>query len=83
MAAAEADACAPCMMDSRDGTGDGDGGNEICVMGMPVEGGGGGGVGGAPVDGTAAVVASGAESISEMTGTEAGKAGMPPYPGRP
>lgn len=29
----------PCMIDDRDGTGDGDGGKEICVIGMPVDGG--------------------------------------------
>lgn len=75
----------PCMMDSNDDTGDGDGGKEICVMGTPVVGnGGGGGEWAAPVDGIAAVAAIGADDsggaaeISEMTGPDAARAAIPP-----
>ena len=33
---------APCMMEDRDGMGEGDGGKEMCVIGTPIDGGGGG-----------------------------------------
>lgn len=50
------------MMEDSEGTGDGDAGKGIWVMGTPVEGGNVG---------------------SEMVGSDAGRAGMPPYPGSP
>ena len=33
---------APCMIDDRDGTGEGEGGNEMWVIGIPMDDGGGG-----------------------------------------
>ena len=72
-----------CMMDEKDGMGDGEWGNTIWVMGTPV-------VGGGCWEDTAPETwtdgldagkvgrAGGAESSSEITRTEAGRAGMPP-----
>lgn len=75
---------APCMMEDREGTGDGECGKEIWVMGTPVDGGGGGrdralvmvtpvvGVGGAAWNG-------GAENgNAEMPGADAGRPEMLP-----
>jgi hypothetical protein len=69
------------------GTGDGDGGKQIWVMGTPVDGGGGGRVAGAVTiedeTGSAVTVdvarADGVDTanISEKSGAEAGNVGMP------
>ena len=75
-----------CMMDKKDGTGDGEWGKEILVMGTPIVG----SIGGedtAPetcteeLDAGREGRASDAESRSEITGPVAGSMGMPPYPG--
>jgi hypothetical protein len=77
-----------CMMDDKDGTGDGEWGKQICVMGTPWLGGGWVGiVTDAEADGAGAVdngagsdgMTGGAVKRSEITGTEAvGRAGRPP-----
>jgi hypothetical protein len=80
------------MIDENVGTGDGECGKEMLWIGSPV----GGRDGGTPEDESTAgwdeevpaAVGADAENegvgmISEMTGPEAGSAGMPPYPGMP
>jgi hypothetical protein len=77
-------------MVDMDGTGDGDGGKYMWVMGTPIDGGGGGrdpaavagaeeasSVGTIDEAGVAAWKSS-AENASDMTGAVAGSAGMPP-----
>jgi hypothetical protein len=71
------------MMEEKDGTGDGECGNEIWVMGTPMDGGSGGGsttpeVGIAAPEAGGAAWGGGADDTSEMTGVDAGSAGMPP-----
>lgn len=77
----------PCMMDDRDGIGDGDGGNEMCVIGTPVDGGRGGcDTGAAVVAEVAATVemgsigcwTCGAERYPEMVGLGASNSKIPP-----
>lgn len=74
-----------CMMDDSDGTGEGECGNEIWVMGMPLEGWleGLAAAEEAGADAGADGATGGAEDISEMIGVDAGSGGRPPYPGRP
>ena len=75
-------------MDENDGTGDGEWGKLIWVMGMGRDG-GTGGLDTVAEGGTRCVVAGRVGkagwvvSTSEMTGPEAGSGGIPPYPGRP
>ena len=71
------------MMDDSEGTGDGECGKAIWVMGTPVDG--GGGRDRAPVMVTPVVGTGGAawkdgadNGNSEMAGPDAGSAGMPP-----
>ena len=66
------------MMDDREGTGDGECGKGIWVMGSPADG-GCGGRDRAPAMATPVVGTGGAENgSSKMAGPEAGSAGMPP-----
>jgi hypothetical protein len=79
---------APCMMDDRDGTGDGDGGKEMWVIGTPIDGGRGGSDTGATAevaDGIAAAEmevldcwACGAGRNPDTGVPENGSSGMPP-----
>lgn len=76
-----------CIMD-EDGTGDGEWGKAISVMGTPKVGGGGWEDTATETctDGLSAGRdgrAGGAESSYEITGPETGRAGRPPYPGMP
>lgn len=84
------------MMDEKDGTGDGEWGKFMWVMGTPMDdgtacmgstadaaeaGGAGGGTGG--MDAYTDGRIGGSEWISETTGTSAGRLRKPPYPGSP
>jgi hypothetical protein len=79
------------MLSANVGSGDGECGNWMLWIGSPVSG----GVGEAPMEESAAgcndertgtTANTGREGvgiISEITGPEAGRAGIPPYPGMP
>jgi hypothetical protein len=80
------------MIDENVGTGDGECGKGMLWIGSPVDGGDGvkpedestaGWDKEVPAAVGAAAEREGVDMISEMTGPEAGSAGMPPYPGMP
>ena len=74
---------APCIIDDSDGMGDGEGGNEIWVIGTPMDD-GCGGDSPAPamvarvLEGDSGGWYGGPETYSEAVGPDAGSAGMPP-----
>ena len=67
----------PPRMDDIDGTGEGECGNWIWVIGIPVDGGGKDVVGGVEEAGTGGWNG-GTEKNSELTGAGGGSAGIPP-----